>query len=198
MLMKQLQLTLNNAGVTGPLPSQKSTCNIALWLTSRESACQCRRRGFNPWVRKIPWRRKWQLQCSCLGNPTDRSLAGYSPWSCRVGHNLATKQQQILRPEQPWTVCVLALLKSLTFKASCAIVTYACVSQAPYRAEKQRLLCVSRRKWVSGSQSVPAEYLSPSCPDSLRLGGSPGPQATGLAPPSESVSCTRRLSALTT
>ena len=20
----------------------------------------CRRRGFNPWVRKIPWRRKWQ------------------------------------------------------------------------------------------------------------------------------------------
>ena len=25
-----------------------------------ESACQCRRRGFDPWVRKIPWRRKWQ------------------------------------------------------------------------------------------------------------------------------------------
>ena len=27
------------------------------------SACQCRkpkRCGFNPWVRKIPWRRKWQ------------------------------------------------------------------------------------------------------------------------------------------
>ena len=22
---------------------------------------QCRRPGFNPWVRKIPWRRKWQL-----------------------------------------------------------------------------------------------------------------------------------------
>ena len=28
---------------------------------SKESACQCRRRGFNPWVGKIPWRRKWQL-----------------------------------------------------------------------------------------------------------------------------------------
>ena len=29
----------------------------------KESACQCRRdkrRGFDPWVRKIPWRRAWQ------------------------------------------------------------------------------------------------------------------------------------------
>ena len=26
--------------------------------------------------------------------PGQRSLAGYSPWGCRVGHNLATKQQQ--------------------------------------------------------------------------------------------------------
>ena len=33
----------------------------ALWrLSGKESACQCRRPGFDPWVRKIPWRRKWQ------------------------------------------------------------------------------------------------------------------------------------------
>ena len=25
----------------------------------KESACQCRRLGFNPWVGKIPWRRAW-------------------------------------------------------------------------------------------------------------------------------------------
>ena len=30
------------------------------WLSGKESTCQCRRRRFNPWVRKIPWRRKWQ------------------------------------------------------------------------------------------------------------------------------------------
>ena len=33
------------------------------WLSSKESACQCRRhrrRGFHPWVGKLPWRRKWQ------------------------------------------------------------------------------------------------------------------------------------------
>ena len=31
------------------------------WLSSKESACQCRRCGFDSWVGKIPWRRKWQL-----------------------------------------------------------------------------------------------------------------------------------------
>ena len=30
------------------------------WLSGKESACRCRRHGFNPWVRKIPCRRKWQ------------------------------------------------------------------------------------------------------------------------------------------
>jgi len=32
-------------------------------LVVKEPACQCRRRKrcrFDPWVRKIPWRRKWQ------------------------------------------------------------------------------------------------------------------------------------------
>ena len=32
------------------------------WLSGKESACQCRRHsrhGFNPWVGKIPLRRKW-------------------------------------------------------------------------------------------------------------------------------------------
>ena len=35
---------------------------------------QCRRPGFNPWVRKIPWIREGQplLQYPCLENPPDR------------------------------------------------------------------------------------------------------------------------------
>ena len=31
------------------------------WLSGKESTCQCGKLGFDPWVRKIPWRRKWQL-----------------------------------------------------------------------------------------------------------------------------------------
>ena len=40
------------------------------------------RHGFNPWVGKVLWRRKWQpTQVFCLENPHgQRSLAGYSPW----------------------------------------------------------------------------------------------------------------------
>ena len=30
------------------------------WLSGKESACQFGTHGFNPWVGKIPWRRKWQ------------------------------------------------------------------------------------------------------------------------------------------
>ena len=59
------------------------------WLSDKESACQCRRRGFDPWVKKISWSRKWQptpaflpgkFQCTeelgcCRGS--------CSPWSCK-------------------------------------------------------------------------------------------------------------------
>ena len=41
---------------------------------SEESACQWRRCKLDPWVRKIPWSRKWQPTPSCLGNPMDRGV----------------------------------------------------------------------------------------------------------------------------
>ena len=38
--------------------------------------------GFDPWVRKIPWRRKWQPTPVFLPEKSHelRSLVGYSPW----------------------------------------------------------------------------------------------------------------------
>ena len=52
----------------------------------KESACQCRRRkrrGFDPWLGKIPWRRKWQPTPVSLPRTVSgqKSLEGYSPWS---------------------------------------------------------------------------------------------------------------------
>ena len=32
---------------------------LASWLSHKESSCQCRSCGFDPWVRKILWRGKW-------------------------------------------------------------------------------------------------------------------------------------------
>ena len=42
------------------------------WFSGKESACQSRRYEFDPWVMKIPWRRKWKLKYSCLGKPRDK------------------------------------------------------------------------------------------------------------------------------
>ena len=61
-----------------------------------------------PWVRKIPWRRKWQPTPGFFPEKPHRQrrgLAGYSPWDCRVRHNLVTKeqQQQLVRKCQPYT-----------------------------------------------------------------------------------------------
>ena len=55
-----------------------------------------RRHRFGPWVGKIPWRRKWQpIPVFFLGESHgQKSLVDYSPCSWRVGHDLATREQQ--------------------------------------------------------------------------------------------------------
>ena len=46
------------------------------WHSGKESACQCRRcrtHGFDSWVKKVPWRRKWQpTPVFSLENSADR------------------------------------------------------------------------------------------------------------------------------
>ena len=64
-------------------PGYIFSMGLPWWLSSKESTYQLRRHGSDPWVGKISWRR--------------------SPWNHssirtavrRVGHDLATKQQQI-------------------------------------------------------------------------------------------------------
>ena len=70
-----------------------SVSGLPRWHSGKESTCQykrSKRHRFDPWVGKIPWRRKWQ--------PTPVFLTGKSPWTeeadglhCtglqRVGHN---------------------------------------------------------------------------------------------------------------
>ena len=50
---------------------------IPRWLGDKECTYQCRRREFDPWVRKIPWRRAWP--------PTPALLPGESPWTEEPG-----------------------------------------------------------------------------------------------------------------
>ena len=72
-----------STGATCSLQGCKQVWGLPRWLSGKESPCQCRRQkhGFEPWVRKSPWRRKWQSTPVFLpGEPHgQRSLVGYSP-----------------------------------------------------------------------------------------------------------------------
>ena len=64
------------------------------WWLRGESVClQCGRPRFNPWVRKIPWGRKWLPIPGFLPEKSHghRSLGGYSPW----GHKELDATEQL-------------------------------------------------------------------------------------------------------
>ena len=71
--------------------------------TGKQSVSQCRRHKrcrFYPWVRKIPWRKKWKPTPVFLPGESheQRSLVGYSPWgSQKVGYDWA---QHISTPQE--------------------------------------------------------------------------------------------------
>ena len=65
---------------------------MAQWL-KKKSACKCRRLGFNPWVGKILWSRKWQPTPVFLPGESheQRSLAGCSPWDHKESDRWVTE-----------------------------------------------------------------------------------------------------------
>ena len=72
---------------------QRAFRGLLWWPNGKESACQCNSPEFDPWVRKIPWRRKWQPTLVLLPGKSfgKKSLAGYRQWSRRVRQDLVTK-----------------------------------------------------------------------------------------------------------
>ena len=68
------------------------------WLSGKESPCQCKRCGFDLWVRKIP-EKEMATHSSILAwkIPWTEKLGGpQSMGSQRVGHKLVTKQQHMV------------------------------------------------------------------------------------------------------
>ena len=91
----QRSMRITQEGIQGNFLGEGSVlfCDTGVlprWLSDEKSACRrCKRCGFDPWVRKIPWRRKWQptpvfLPAKYHGQ---RSLVGYSPYCRRVRHD---------------------------------------------------------------------------------------------------------------
>ena len=74
-------------------------------ISSKAPACQCRRwKGcrFDPWVRKIPWRKAWQPIPVFLPGEShgQRSLVGYSPWGHKESDKLTHTSSITLRPSK--------------------------------------------------------------------------------------------------
>ena len=84
-----------------------TTWGLPQRLSGKESACRCRRCRLDPWVRKIPWRRKQQPAPVLLPGKFhgQRRLMGYSPWGHKQldatehmhTHTLTNKIMGILR-----------------------------------------------------------------------------------------------------
>ena len=71
------------------------TLGLPSWCSGEESAGERRRHkrhGFDTWVRKIPWSRKWQPTPVPLPGESrgQRGLVGYSPWVAKSRTRLST------------------------------------------------------------------------------------------------------------
>ena len=90
--LKQLSNSSSSMGLIG----------LSWWLISKRIHLQCRsyrRYGFDPWVRKILWRRKWQHSLVFLPGEFDgqRGLVGYSPWACKESHKTEQLTQSVFK-----------------------------------------------------------------------------------------------------
>ena len=69
---------------------EQSVFNFPGVASGKESTCQCRRHKsckFDPWVGKIPWRRKRQ--------PTPVFLPGKIPWTDQLGRLQSMEPQRV-------------------------------------------------------------------------------------------------------
>ena len=58
--LRRVRMSMKKCGTSEKtiLGESRVICGLPRWLNGTDSACQCRRNGFNPWVGKIPCSRK--------------------------------------------------------------------------------------------------------------------------------------------
>ena len=89
------------------------------WSSGKASTCQCRRGWFDPWVGKMPWRRKWQPTPAFLPGKFhgQRSLVDYSPWGRKeLGHDSEWACVHVhthFESLNPWKVALRVFLEQL-------------------------------------------------------------------------------------
>ena len=69
-----------------------------VWLRWSRICLRCRRPGFNPWVRQIPWRREWLSTHSSIAwrIPRTEETSGCSRWSRRKSYMTERLNTQLI------------------------------------------------------------------------------------------------------
>ena len=151
------------------------------WLGGKESACQCR---FRSCMGKSPWRRKRQTTTVFLLEKShgQRSLVGYTVHGVvRVGHDLATKQQQapyilgcwgpecraqalclLSYEQQQWMVCLFKPTEDIQF-SSVHLLRHVRLFATPWTAPRQASLSITNSwsllKLMSIELVMPSNHL---------------------------------------
>ena len=104
----------------------------------KESACQCwrcSRHKFNPWIRKILWRRKWQPTPVFLPGESygQRSLVGCSSWGCKESNRTEQVSTHTCKMNSP-SIIQLPSSQTITFMANCLRYFYTKMPFLPFRS----------------------------------------------------------------
>ena len=134
--------------------------HISGGASNREPACHCRykRHGFDPWVRNIPWTRKWQSTPVFLPGESyrQRSLKGYILWGCkRVGHDWSNLAWCTYIIDSSGMNCVITkwIWKNIIIFCSCLWVSI-------FEQKKKQIQNLSSQNNLVTSGQVYPGYLS--------------------------------------
>ena len=118
------------------------------WLSVKEHTCQCRRCRFNPWVRKIPWRRKrrkWQPTPVFLPGKFhgQKSLVGCSPRGCKESD---TTEHTGMQVKPMWLITLWKLLSSWEKSMKVPLLGTDAYLRSPHmQEERHRFLLPSQK-----------------------------------------------------
>ena len=85
------------------LAISKSFNGLPRRLSGKESSCQCKRHRFDPWVRNIPWGKKWQPTPGfLLENPRYWGTWLAAPWGTQKNQKQLSNQTITTSGCSPW------------------------------------------------------------------------------------------------
>ena len=92
---------------TFPFPDKDpsdTSLGLPRWHSAKEPACLCKKHSFDPWVRTIPWSRKWPPTPVFLPGKLhgQRSLVDYSPGGLKESNTAEPLSRHTDNPLVTW------------------------------------------------------------------------------------------------